>query len=298
MNLSQNRSCPNSSCKYFQSRNFIVKAGFYFRACDSRKIQRFKCKSCNKYFSSSTSSREYKFKVRREIFSIYDRYCSLQSIRRIAKSLKLNRKTVVRKIIYLSEKADLVNEKRLIELSRNPIREVQFDDLITTEHTKMKPLSVSVAVDKKTREILGLKVGRIPAFGHLAHKSRKKYGLRVNQHSEKLNDLFSVIQKAISPNALIESDEHSTYPRIVKKYFPHAKHVRFEGGRSCVAGQGELKKKYFDPLFSLNHSCAMLRANINRLIRKTWCTTKDPLMLEKHLAIYQQYHNRVLLNLF
>jgi hypothetical protein len=38
----------------------------------------------------------------------------------------------------------------------------------------------------------------------------------------------------------------------------------------------------------------MLRANINRLFRRTWCTTKKPERLEQHLAVYMDFHNRVL----
>jgi hypothetical protein len=59
-------------------------------------------------------------------------------------------------------------------------------------------------------------------------------------------------------------------------------------------GQGELKSGGFDPLFSFNHTAAMLRANINRLVRKTWCTTKRIDRLEAHIALYVQFHNREL----
>jgi hypothetical protein len=62
-----------------------------------------------------------------------------------------------------------------------------------------------------------------------------------------------------------------------------------------VVGQGELKKVGRDPLFSLNHTCAMLRANLNRLFRRTWCTTKRIDRLEAHLWIYVRFHNEVLL---
>jgi len=61
--------------------------------------------------------------------------------------------------------------------------------------------------------------------------------------------------------------------------------------RGCVAGQGELKKIGFDPLFSLNHTYAMMRANINRLFRRTWNTTKDPRKLRDHIDLYVWYHN-------
>ncbi|MEE3078038.1 MAG: hypothetical protein VX341_01775, partial [Bdellovibrionota bacterium] len=166
-----------------------------------------------------------------------------------------------------------------------------FDDLITLEHTKMKPLSISLAVDRDRRIILGAEVSRIPAFGHLAKKSVKKYGYRENQHIRGLNRLFTKIQHSISKDALIESDEHKTYPSLVKQYFHSCEYKRYKGGRGCVAGQGELKRQVFDPLFTLNHTCAMMRDSINRLIRKTWCTTKRVSRLQNHIDIFISFYN-------
>jgi hypothetical protein len=51
----------------------------------------------------------------------------------------------------------------------------------------------------------------------------------------------------------------------------------------------------FDPLFIVNHTCAMMRANINRLIRKTWRTTNDPLKLKDHLDVFIYFYNQALL---
>ena len=42
----------------------------------------------------------------------------------------------------------------------------------------MKPLSITVVVDSDTRMILQANVSQIPAFGHLAKKSKRKYGKR------------------------------------------------------------------------------------------------------------------------
>jgi hypothetical protein len=38
----------------------------------------------------------------------------------------------------------------------------------------------------------------------------------------------------------------------------------------------------------------MHRARINRLIRKTWCTTKKLDRLADHIAIYADFHNEYL----
>ena len=219
---------------------------------------------------------------------------SSMSMRRIAKVLKVNRKTVKRKLIYLAKKAKLEHQDFLKTLQQNKIMHIQFDDLITMEHTKLKPLSVTMAVDAKTRKFLGVDVSPIPAFGLLAEKSRKKYGFRKSEHQKGLTKIFDNLKNIADKNVLIESDEHPFYPKFTKEYFPHAKHKRYKGGRGCVVGQGELKRLNYDPLFTLNHNFAMLRANINRLVRKTWCTTKRPDMLLNHLMIYINYHNQYL----
>ena len=216
-------------------------------------------------------------------------------MRRTARLLNIHQITVQRKIKYLSQKAVLAQNNFLNILRADQVMKLQFDDLLTIEHTKMKPLTISLAVDAKRRFILDAQVASIPAFGHLAKKSREKYGYRQNNHKKALRALFEKISQCVSPYAQIESDEHTTYPPFVRRYFPYANYRCFAGGRSCVAGQGELKKKHFDPLFTLNHSCAMLRANVNRLIRKTWCSTKSPEMLKHHLNIFIHYHNRQLL---
>lgn len=288
-------NCPNLNCSFVRQNIFVAKSGSYFRKDDSRFIQRFICQHCHKRFSSSTSTLEYHQKKRRINHTVFNLLSSGISLRRISLVLKINQKTAARKLQYLAAKARLEQAKFLAMLKDNPVEHLQFDDLITSEHTKLKPLAVSVAVDAKRRFILGLNVAAIPAFGKIAKLSRAKYGPRISEHKEKLDEMLKQIKPLIVPTALICSDEHKHYPPVVKKYFPKAKHERFKGGRGCIVGQGELKKLRFDPLFTLNHSCAMLRANINRLFRKTWCTTKKPMRLKDHLDIYIWFHNSVLL---
>ena len=212
-------------------------------------------------------------------------------MRRCALVLNINRITVERKLIYLAKKANLSQQEFLKEL-RGKVTHLQFDDLITSEHTKMKPLTISLAVDAKTRHILATAVAPIGAFGHLAELSRKKYGRRPNHHKKALQVLFDTMASTLAPQALVESDEHAFYPVFVRAHLPGREHRRYPGGRGAIAGQGELKKLRYDPLFVLNHTCAFLRANINRLVRRTWCTTKNPAMLQRHLDILVDFYNR------
>jgi hypothetical protein len=206
----------------------------------------------------------------------------------------VNRKTVVRKFRLEALRARYEHALWLRELSQRPLSALQFDDLETSEHTKCKPLSVTLAVEPRHRKILGFQVSSMPAKGHLSQVALRKYGPRRDGRAQGWDTLFEKLKPVVSQTAEISSDQNPHYPKWVRKHFPSAKLHTFPGKRGCIAGQGELKKIGFDPLFSLNHTCAMLRANINRLLRRTWCTTKTQAALMDHLWIYTRYHNQVL----
>jgi hypothetical protein len=176
----------------------------------------------------------------------------------------------------------------------DPLDSIQFDDLETAEHTKCKPLSVALAIDPKTRRILNFQVNQMPAKGLLAKTALRKYGYRKDERALGWNQMMRDLVPLMKENGILHSDDNPHYPKFVKLHHPKARHETVKGGRGSLSGQGELKKLFFDPLFALNHTCAMLRANLNRLFRRTWCITKNKQGLIDHLSLYVNYHNRVL----
>ncbi len=270
----------------------IVRYGRYYRSSDSRWIQRFRCTQCGRHYSSASSDPCYRQNKRRLNYQLKKLFTSGVSMREAARLFKISRTTVSRKMIFLGLQAQAW--QREFQKSTQ-IAELQFDDMESFEHTKMKPLSITLAVQKRTRLILGFKVAKMPAKGLLAKRARKKYGLRVDERKKKRRELFEEIKYCLHPQSLIESDQNPHYKPDVRHYFPSCFHKTYKGRRGCVVGQGELKSGGWDPLFSLNHTYAMLRANMNRLFRRTWCTTKNPKMLSMHIAIYCQHHNQRIL---
>lgn len=270
----------------------ISKNGFFRRKSDSKKIQRLRCKACKKDFSYATFSACCWQKKRRLNFLIAKDLCSSTSMRRIALNYNISRTTVKRKLEFLGEQAKIKNEAWLESKEKASV--VYFDDLETFESTKYKPLTVSMAVEGKTRKILGFRVSQIGAKGLLASRSRAKYGKRQNTSYKARKKLFKKLQSHIEPRALFKTDMHKDYPKHIKAFFPKAEHKVYESVRGSLTAQGELKRIGFDPLFAVNHVFAMLRDNIKRLARKTWCTTKKMKFLELHLHLYMDFHNRVL----
>jgi transposase-like protein len=267
----------------------IVRYGHFRRRSDSKRVQRFRCLLCKKHFSQATFHPCYRQKKRHKNEILRKFISSAVSQRRLARNLNLTRVTIKRKKIFLSCQALLKREYD--NLSKPKAIEIQFDDLETFEDTRYKPLSVTLAVEKYTRRILDFEVSQMPCKGSLAKRAIKKYGNRADLRVIGRNSLFERLKPLIQEGALIESDSSPHYPLDVKRHFPKSFHRTFLSRRAAATGQGELKEGAFDPLFSLNHTFGKLRADMSRLVRKTWCTTKKAEMLTHHLNIYAQYHN-------
>ena len=282
--------CPRCNSKE------SIKNGRDFRLSDSRYQQRYICKECGKHYSSATFSKAVNQNKRRLNNKIYKLLVHGMSIANIASYLGTSRTTVIRKLKFIAEQKAEEN-KKLLKSKKGKIEQIVFDELLTHEHTKCKPLSVSMAVEKGTGLILGFQVAKSSATGKLAAIAKRKYSNWVNEEKKGLNTLFDDIMPLFSKKVLIESDKKLIYKPIVKQKLTAANiqftHLRFEGAKKKERGQGEMinHAREFDPLYWINHTFAMLRYKISRLVRKTWCNTKKQLNLEAHLEIVMCFLN-------
>lgn len=278
------RACPHCGSKAFH------KHGFFYRQDDARRIRRFRCQHCCKTFSRAGFSAFYRYRHRRLNKRINTLLVNGNTLRGIAKQLQLDKDTVARRLPLLAANARQREQQRLEDA---PLANtVQFDELITIEHTKMKPLSVTVICDADRWRILGFEVSRIPASGHLAEKSRKKYGPRPNESTAARQNLLKRTAPHIADESVVHTDKHPAYPPLVEQYLPNATHETHAGAKAAVVGQGELKKKLWDPLFCINHQLAMCRARISRLFRRSWNTTKRVDRLADHMALFVDHYNQ------
>ncbi len=266
-----------------------VRHGRFYRKDDAQTIQRYRCKACGKCYSSATYTPTYRHKRRR-----LNRLVEIDIVfgtgqRDIARKHGCARKTVARKITFLAEQARL---KVAAWLAEQPLfGHVQWDELITFEHSRLKPLSVAVMVAVGHRTILGFGVAPIPASGLIAKRAAEKYGKRPDRSGPMRKRLLKKLTPSLQPNVFIESDEHARYKSEIEKALPKSSHKQYPSVQGSLTGQGELKRTQFDPLFTIDHTLAMLRDNIKRLSRRNWCTTKKPKVLADILTIYMHHHN-------
>ncbi len=276
-------------CPRCESTGKIGKYGTYVRGSDGKKCQRYRCKACLKTFSETNFGIEYRLRKRHLNQNVFRILCSGVSQRRLAIILGVQRALIARRLLRFGRCAQ--HNLEIYRKQCNKVTKLNFDELETFEHTKCKPITAAIAVEDKTRKVLAIAVGRIPAKGPLVHLARKKYGLRPCERRQCLTALFKDLKDCTSSFGLVKTDKSKAYPPFIRSHLPNWTHEATPGRRGCIVGQGELKEGGWDPLFSLNHTYAMFRDGLKRLARRTWCTTKKLENLNLALNMYAWFHN-------
>lgn len=234
------------------------------------------------------SSRTFKLDYRHKKMDLNYKLAKLLvegvSLRSASRILGLTYKNTYQKFLWLRR---IVEEKK--KLIHYKETEIQFDELETIHHTKCKPLSVTVVTSKEY--LLALQVAEMPAKGRLAKISKQKYGERKDERQHVVESALNYVKSKLKTDPLvIKSDASPFYKNIVERVFSqsfyeqHSRAGEIDKLRSKIHENNH--KRRFDPLFDVNHACALLRSQIKRLTRRSWCTTKKVENLQLHLDLF------------
>ena len=109
--------------------------GYYIRSSDGQCVNRYRCKTCSKTFSSATLS-PLKWQKKRQVnYPLMKLLSHNMSLSRAAKTLNINPKIVAHKLAFLGE----ICRHKLAEQAKDyaQISAIEFDEL--------KPLSIQNA---------------------------------------------------------------------------------------------------------------------------------------------------------
>jgi len=114
----------------------------------------------------------------------------------------------------------------------------------------------------------------------------KSHPRRANESRKAVSNSLEKLRELLADDALLhlQTDRKRTYRALARKIFPEriAVHVR-ESSKAA--------RTYGNVLFPINHTLAMMRDGISRLVRRSWGVSKDRNRLEDHMAIWMAYRN-------
>jgi transposase-like protein len=278
--------CPKSDCREKGAR--IRPHGFFITRWNAQPVRRYQCLDCRVTFSTHTFKSTYRQKRPDLNKTIYQWYVSGATQRRMARALQISRTTVVRKFLFLAREAKIKQAQALKSFEGGAL---QFDEMESFEHTRLKPLSIAMAVDAKTRKLLATTVAPFPCKGPRAAFARQKYGFRPDLRREARKTLIDTLIP-LSPIS-ITTDFHPAYPKLLRGALSktiHRQTVRAKQDRNFF--HKNRRRNYADQLFALNFVAAKIRHDLSRMARRVWVTTKKPERLQAHLELFLAYHNK------
>lgn len=173
--------CPFSSCPAhlpgktpgaFDYR----RRGSYRRRLDGLVVQRFRCSTCLRSFSSQTFRLDYRLRRPDTLLPVFTALHSKTTLRKTARNLGLGRAHVARRIRRLAEHGREYHALRLACIAASGGRgtSFQFDELETYEcHRKLKPLTACVLIERQTGFIASIEVGTLAARGRRTPKEEE-----------------------------------------------------------------------------------------------------------------------------
>ncbi|MBL8857413.1 MAG: hypothetical protein JNL28_02765 [Planctomycetes bacterium] len=271
--------------------------GRYRRACDRRIVRRFHCHVCCRSFSVQTFRVDYQLKRPELTAAVFDAFVSKVTQRQTARCQNCTRATVRRRLILLSRHAREFHDAVLKRArARGSLRgRFQLDELETFERDRrLCPVTMPVLIHEESRFVLHVEAVALAARGGLSPRLlvRKKQleakvGVRRSGSREAVKRCFEVLAAALGPStgAVLATDQKPAYSAVLSAVM---------GGRCAHERHpGRAARTVSNPLWPINHTLAMLRDGLSRLVRRSWGVSKERDWLARHAWIWIAYRNYI-----
>ena len=280
--------CPHVDCKDATSFRW-QRHGSYWRACDGREVQRFRCLSCLHTFSVQTFRFDFRHRKPHINHRLLDAFVSKNTQRQASRTFLINRKTIAHRLELMGRHCELYHRRALdYAPSLAFLGTFVLDELETFERDRVNmPLTMPMLVSRHTLFILDLEVGTLPPRGRKPSGARRHQ--RRSQSSAAVLAVLERVAKLDAPErsvpACFVTDKKTTYPGLIRRAFGRrASHTRVDAKAPRNSG---------NPLFAVNLTFAMLRDGISRLVRRNWAHTKAAARLVRHAWIWVAWRNYV-----
>jgi hypothetical protein len=224
-------------------------------------------------------------------------FASKVTHRQSARILRCTRRTVARRLELLGLHCRSFHRRML---ARNRLHgglqgPFQLDELETFEHSRrLAPVTLPILIGRRSYFIVDLETAPLPCRGGLSPADRRRkevrearFGPRRSGSRQAVFNCFKTLAEVRSPLGPleIETDRKASYPGILREHFgDKVAHVRTSS---------KVKRDYLNPLFPINHTLAMARDGISRLVRRNWGASKKRECLGWHAWIWAAWRNYV-----
>jgi transposase-like protein len=290
--------CPFPDCPSLTSQHFRWRRkGRFQRRCDGRSVPRFTCLECRRTFSSQSFRLDYRLRKPKLHLALFKDFVSKCTMRQSARTLGCTRRTVAHRLALLSEHCRAFHAGMLERARRAGGIDgtFQLDEQETFEHSRrLKPVTVPVLIERSSFFMLHAACAPLPARGRLSPALLRKKAAEEELCGKRRSGSVAVVRESFEclgrvhrseGPVKVQTDRKSSYATTLTRLFgDRLRHERY-------SSRGP--RTYGTPLFPINHTLAMMRDGVSRLVRRSWAAAKLRERLAGHLWIWIAYRNYV-----
>ena len=272
--------------------------GKYFRKCDGRWVRRFSCKVCERRFSTQTFKTDYRWKKPRLHYRLFDLFISKVTMRQMARIHGVRRPTVERRLRRMGMVCREFHALALAQAKRRGgiVGTFQLDELETYEtDRRLSPVTMPVLIERHSYFVVHGETAPMAARGNLTTSLRKKKELRDKRFGKRRSGSRNAVVNTLRRLKEVHSSEAAMSLESDRKHSYRTEFKRIAGSQFACHIRISSKKlrDKSNELFPINHTLAMMRDNISRLVRRTWAASKIRQRLDLHFWMWVCYRNYV-----
>ncbi len=285
--------CPNANCKFhhhiqvsWRYKNY----GTYTRKSDNRRIQRFKCLSCGRTFSTQTFSTTYWQKRPDVDAMVFSRVVNGMCNRQVARDIGIDHTTVDRKISRLGRHCLLFLSK--MAATGPPANQIVYDGFETFELSQYYPVYHNIAVEKGTDFILFFNDSELRRKGRMTAGQKKRRAELEAMHGRPdpraietaTAELLSVVIED-QEQVTVYTDDHHQYRNPIRSYGDQIRHE---------VTPGKARRDRGNSLWESNLTDLFIRHSGRNHARETIAWSKRRQSSAEHLAVFAVWRNYIL----
>ena len=281
--------CPNPKCDSRKNPTAwrYAKKGFYLRDRAPKRVQRYQCSHCLRYFSSQTFAVTYWLKRGDLLESTFHRLVSCSGMRQIARETGVSHSTIRRLSDRLGRHCLLFHEA--MKPKDCPNEPIVLDGFRTFEHSQYWPMDLNWVVGTSLF-VYGFNDAELRRSGTMRPAQavkrtilEKRYGRPAPRATER--QVHELLERVIPKGGTVtlRSDEHPAYPRAVAKLKDRVIHHERTSSKEARTTR--------NPLFPVNLADMLLRHCSSNHKRETIAFSKRRQSILYRAAIWTVWRN-------
>jgi transposase-like protein len=257
------RFCPNERCAFHGDTTtpwHWVRAGFFTRQSQPRRVQRFRCEHCGRYFSEQTFLTSYWHKHPELLAETFHALIQCTGYRQLARKHGGSPQTLMRQAGHLGRHCQLFHER--LRPKGDILESLALDGFRSFEYSQYHPCEYQLVLGRQSHYAYGFTHAELRRSGSMTARQRRR---RAELEHERGRPEPGAVEREVARvlgivaagarRIELHSDENPAYPRAFRRLPALAVEHRTVSSRAARTSR--------NPLFAINlfdalvrHSCA------------------------------------------